>query len=423
MTRAGIGGFLTAIPWVIVCVLSLRPQRIPLAAFFALVAVASLAWLWTYLTLPEKITRGTFRTILFWSLAIRLAGLLGAPVYEDDYYRYLWDGRTFALTGSPYGVPPSASFGDDSLPPDFGEILGRINYPDIPTIYGPVAEFSFLAAYWIAPGKLWALKLLYLFADLGTLAILWRMMPGSRRIILYAWSPLLIKEIAFTAHTDILGALLCVAAAALALSGRQVWAGVSMGASVAARLTVGVVAPVILGVRPPSWLALGLATVTCYFPFIARASAERAGLGAFAAEWEFNSFLYGAVSSAAGRTAAAIASILVLAGFFAFAALRKKSWLRPDIVFAVFFLAAPVVNPWYLVVIVPFVALHPTGWGIGATLAVLISYATGLNMARADLGFYDHPWWVRPLELALVGGFAWAGRSWGEAAGQGGGVD
>src|SRR5262249_50722872 len=158
---------------------------------------------------------------------------------ENDFYRYLWDGRTFALAGDPYNKPPAASFGDDGLPDPFQEILSHINYPEIPTIYGPVAEISFLLGYHIAPGALWPLKVFYIAADLATLWLLAQFMPLSRNLILYAWSPLLVKEVAFTAHPDVLASVLLVASALAFHRGRDRIGGLTLASGICARLTGG----------------------------------------------------------------------------------------------------------------------------------------------------------------------------------------
>ena len=67
-----------------------------------------------------------------------------------------------------------------------------------------------------------------------------------------------------------------------------------------------------------------------------------------------------------------------------------------------FFLLAPVVNPWYLLWLLPFVALRPTAAGVTALAVVSLSYACGLNLGIDSLGAYGHPGWVRPVEIGAV---------------------
>jgi hypothetical protein len=61
-----------------------------------------------------------------------------------------------------------------------------------------------------------------------------------------------------------------------------------------------------------------------------------------------------------------------------------------------------VVNPWYLLWLLPFVALRPSAAGITALIAVSLAYAHGLNLGEESLGAYEHPAWVRPMEIIAV---------------------
>lgn len=389
--------------YTVLCFLSRNLHPLPLWVFFCGFGFATLAYVWLYQRLPETLARADFRFIILGAILLRSIGFMGSPIYENDFYRYLWDGRTFAVTGDPYGKPPAASFNDETLPDPFPDILGRINYPDIPTIYGPVAELSFLLGYYISPGALWPLKLLYIAADLGTLWLLCRMMPLSRKLLLYAWSPLLIKEVAFTGHVDILAALCLVAVVYAFRYGRDAIGGLMLATGICARLSAGVLAPLLLkGRSKTAWAVAALASFAFYAPFVFRGIADGGGLGVFASEWEFNSFGYGLFAVVAGASAAKLICAVLFVSFYAWAWFRRPDLLRADVVLGVFFFLSPVVNPWYLVLLVPFVALRPSAWGIAATVSVLISYATGLNLGRSEMGPFDHPVWVRPLEIAPV---------------------
>jgi alpha-1,6-mannosyltransferase len=395
-------GCVCALAFGVVCVFSHRLDPLPVWLFFGAFGLAAMAYIWLFLLLPKTLSRSGFRLIVVGAILFRAIGFVGAPIYENDYFRYLWDGRTFAITGSPYGTAPAASFGDDTLPAPFPEILSQINYPDIPTIYGPVTELSFLLAYYVSPGALWPLKLLYIAADLATLWLLAKLMPFSRNLLLYAWSPLLIKEVAFTAHPDVLAAA-CMVAAVLALqSGRDIVGGLALAAGACARLSAGLLAPPFLRKSSKSmWAVAVLAAGALYAPFLLRGVADRGGLATFLSEWEFNSFGYGLLAAVAGSSVAKVACGALFLSFYSWAWWRRSDLLRPDIVLGIFFLLAPVVNPWYLVLLVPFVALRPSASGIAATLSVLLSYATGLNLGHSG-GTFDHPGWVRPLEIAPV---------------------
>lgn len=71
-------------------------------------------------------------------------------------------------------------------------------------------------------------------------------------------------------------------------------------------------------------------------------------------------------------------------------------------VFGAFFLLSAVVNPWYLLWLLPFVAKNPTATGVTALVAVSLSYAHGLHLPDSNLAPYQVAAWVRPAEIGAV---------------------
>jgi len=63
------------------------------------------------------------RQWMAWGIAFRIVGLVAWPILDEDYYRFIWDGRMFALTGNPHATTPDAHFADAALPAAFGAIL------------------------------------------------------------------------------------------------------------------------------------------------------------------------------------------------------------------------------------------------------------------------------------------------------------
>jgi len=429
--KVDAAGALSACAYVLLLVLSRSKQDVHIAAFLGIMFTA-----WALLGLactgkaPIPATR-----IWLWAIVFRIIGFFGQPVLEDDWYRYLWDGAVFATTGNPYDQPPGMFFGDPDVPPRLQPILDGINHPDVPTIYGPVCQVVFLISYWIAPGKLWPLKLMFIGADLVALGLLASMVknivarlftyqraaPGllgwivsNRLLLLYAWCPLLIKEVSFTAHPDILGIAFLIAALTV---GRPRSVAIFCALAVGTKILAGLIAVLLLMRLPKrNWLTFGAVLAGLYFPFLVQGSfGDWAALRQFVGSWEFNSTLYGVMAIWMGTTAA---KVICAALFLIFYVLYSWKWLRladphsaprlcealprGDWVFGVFFLLSAVVNPWYLLWMLPFVAIFPTAAGITALVVISVAYAHGLNLPGSNLGPYDHPTWVRVVEVVTI---------------------
>lgn len=407
-------GLAACVAWAWLARASWEPTHVPVAGLLAAVAVAWLATLAAW----AAARRGgvSLRRVLLWALVFRAIGVAAEPVLEDDHYRYLWDGRSLAITGNPYADAPADHFADASVPERFQHVLDEINHPTVPTIYGPVAQVLFAAGYSIAPAELWPLKALLLALDLVTLVLLARL-AGVASLLLYAWCPLLVQEVAFTGHVDAAGVCFLVAA----LVARRARRGTVLGALLALAAGVKLLALVampalLLRARPRAAAAFAATLLAFYLPFLLlETTGGGAGLHAFLSHWEFNSTGFAVLSAWLGAPAAKLCSALLFGGAYLLFLSRERGapadrMPRLDLVYGGLFLLAPVVNPWYLLWLLPFVALRPSAWGIAALAAVTLSYVHGLSLPGSGLAPYDHPAWLRPLELGIVAAAALLAR-------------
>ncbi len=405
--RLDSAGVLVSVTWLLLASLSHRQEDLSVWAFIAIMAVAWLGVLYAW-RLARQLEPGKLLPRLwFWAVLFRLVGLCGKPVLENDFYRYLWDGRQFALTGNPYATAPGEHFAETGLPVAFMGILDGVNYPQVRTIYGPVTEAAFAVSYWAAPAQLWPLKLLLIGADLLTIWLLLRLVKPSN-VLLYAWCPLLIKETAFTAHPDTLGIFLLMWGLYAFQRGKRVGMAVASALAVGAKVFAVLLVPFLLwraGKR--NWLIFGGALAAVYLPFwLQGGTADWAGLSAFVKYWEFNSSVYAVLSYAVSPGGAKLICGML---FFAGAILYLLSWRsrplgdlpRGDLILGLFFLLSATVNAWYLLWLLPFVALFPSATGVTALTTISLSYVSGLNLG--DVGQVGHhPAWVRPIEYGAI---------------------
>ena len=378
-----------------------------LGAFFMLIGWVAVPWIAVFAVLGRSRDSIPIARLIFWAVAFRACGLFGIPLFEDDYFRYLWDGYRFAETGTPYAWAPANSFTDGTVPATFQRVLDQINHPDIPTIYGPVAEFVFLLGYLVAPGSLVPIQLILIGVDVLLIRLLVSIAP-SRFVMLYAWCPLVIKEVAFAAHPDGLGVCLLMAAIVLRHREQMTAAAACLALAVGAKVFALLLVPFVLARAGPraALVFVGVLAVV-YVPFVIQGGTDMTALAVFAASWEFNSALFGLLTEWLSTSEAKwlLGAILTLLGGAYWLHYRRRSpggIPRGDWIYGAFFLAAPVINPWYALWLLPFAAIYPSFWAWTASLALLLSYVTGLNLGLYDIEPFAHPAWLRPAEFGVV---------------------
>ena len=383
--------------------LARQPGEPALAAFFVVVGYTALLTFGLYGWLTWRRGAVSIAGLLFWALAFRLCGLLGGPFYEDDFHRYLWDGYRFATDGTPYGAAPEAYFVAAGVPAAFERVLDQINNPHLATIYGPVTQLAFLAAYWAAPASVAALQALFIAVDLALVGFLLRLAP-ARNVLLYAWCPLVVKEIAFTAHPEGLGVALLVLAVAALGAKRFAAAAICLGLAAAAKVVALLAAPLLLARMPARYwpLAPGVLALA-YLPFALQGGTDLATLAVFAREWRFNPSLFAGLAFALGDLPARLAAGAALAGLAGWLAWRRRAEPpRCDWLFGAWLALSPVVNPWYLLWLLPFAVVHPSRWAWTASAAVLLAYVTALQLGALDMQPYALPAWVPALEYGAI---------------------
>lgn len=374
-----------------------------------------------------------------WAVAVaaRLALLPAAPHFSDDVFRFLWDGWVGLHGVNPYLHAPDAA----ALEPLRTAWHGLVNHPSVPTIYPPGAQVVFTGLAALAPSVL-LFKAAWVAADLGVGWVLDRLERGrpgpSRALLLWLWSPLVIVEVAWSGHLEPLG-ILPMAAGLLWLDGRArdgetehadtgggdddespgdtagdggirprraAVGGALLGLGAAVKFAPAAALPALA--RRHGWraLAAALAVPLALLVFYLDAGdALLAGLGEYAARWEFNAGLFVALRSVAGADAARLAGVMAPAALAVAAAWRGWSVER-----ALFWcvgaalLLSPTLHPWYLLWALPFAALRGSPAWVLWTGTIFLAYA-GLEAYRAT-GHWPEPptlrWLVHLPFLALL---------------------
>lgn len=336
----------------------------------------------------------------------RASLVLEPPFLTDDYYRYLWDGLVQTRGGgaagggglNPFRYAPA----DPALAGIDDALRARVNNPTVPTIYPPLAQLVFLAVAALHAGWI-GLKLVWLACDAAIAVLIYKLTPAQRRLqswLIYAWSPLVVIEVAWNAHLDLLGVLPLVAAIGFAARkpDRPLATGLALALSTDVKYFAAALVPGAARVskRPLSVLiAFTLAALALYIPYVSVGSGLFTGLGIFVDRWIFNAGVFELLLwLLRSLTAAkAVAAAIVL---FIVAASVRNDWPLERTAFWVtgaILMLSPTVHPWYVLWMVPLIALRPNRAWLYLSGSVFLAYY-GLGIYRTQ-GVWPEPLWLR----------------------------
>jgi alpha-1,6-mannosyltransferase len=339
--------------------------------------------------------------------ALLRAGPLCAPVaLSTDIYRYVWDGRVAAAGINPYRWIPTDPH---LLPLQDPVVFPRINRNNYaPTIYPPVAQMLFLSANRLG-GGVFSVKLLFVGLEAAGIAALVGLLrrTGKPRdaVLLYAWHPLPIWEIAGSGHVDAAVVLFVALALAAALAGRRAAAGAALAAAVLVKFLPAVIAPALWRWRdwrlPAAFAAIAAAA---YLPYIGVGRRVFGFLPGYVAEerlasgggfWALD--LARHVIALPATVYFALAAALMAA--LALAALNRPPGAGASLAWALALATAATVlasphYPWYFVWLVALCALAPWWPVLWPTLTAFLLYW------HPKTGYV--PLWV---EFTIYGGF------------------
>jgi alpha-1,6-mannosyltransferase len=346
-------------------------------SFLIPLAVAGVAYLLAVFEL--------FRTPAFPKRVVVIGLLLSAlwhlqflrlpPGGDDDIHRYIWDGRVQRLGYNPYVVVP----GDPALSRLHTAETRTLNNPDLPSPYPAGAELFFRAMTAIREST-FALKVAFVVCDFVIVFVLLGSLrlsgQGEHWVLAYAWHPLLATEVAGSGHVDILGALLLMLSF-VALERRwRAAAALTFGLAVAVKLLPIVLLPLYWKrVRARDAVLTAIVVVLLYVPFLNHGRIPTGSLRTYVHSFWFNDPIFALLERVAAPEL--IAGLAVLVGILTAVWLRKKPHKTSDEFawpMAASLICAPVVYPWYLLWLLPFLRSRSTLPILIWTVSILPTY-------------------------------------------------
>jgi alpha-1,6-mannosyltransferase len=327
-------------------------------SFIIPLAIAGVAYL---LAIRELFSTAGFpRRVIFFGLAVaalwHVLFLRIPPGPDDDIHRYVWDGHVQRLGYNPYIVVPS----DPALAGLHTSETRTLNNPEVPSPYPPGAQLFFRGVTAIHE-SIFALKVAFVICDLAIVFVLLDLLrrtgQGEHWVLAYAWHPLLATEVAGSGHIDIVGVLLLLASAAALVRRWRAVAAITFGLAVAVKFLPIVLLPLYWRrVRLRDGALAAVVVGLLYAPFLNHGRILLGSLGTYVQRFRFNDPVFAMLERVTGPQV--VAGLAVLMGLLTAIWMRRSSseWYSDAFAWpmAASLLCAPVVYPWYLLWLLPF---------------------------------------------------------------------
>ena len=373
-------------------------------SFLIPLAVAGIAYL---LAIREFLCTPRFQKhVIVFGLAI--AGLWHGlflavlPGPDDDIHRYVWDGRLQRLGYNPYLSVP----GDPALTRLHTPETSGLNHPELPSPYPPGALLFFRVVTAVHE-SVFAMKAALVMCDIAIVFVLLDVLRRTGQalhwVMAYAWHPLLAIEVAGSGHIDIVGVLLLVVSMAALTRRRTAVAALTFVLAVAVKLLPIVLLPLYWKrVRVRDCMLAAVTFGVLYVPFLNNGKIPTGSLGTYIQSFRFNDPIFATLEPFAAPQA--LAGLAVLMGLLTAIWSRRKSasWTSDAIAWPMTasLLCAPVIYPWYLLWLLPFVRSGATLPIVVWTVSIIPTYIVW------HLRTAGQPWvlpvWVMPMEYGCV---------------------
>jgi hypothetical protein len=326
--------------------------------------------------------------IIFLAIIFRLGLIAPDPVVlSKDMYRYIWDGRVQQNGINPYLYPPGA---DELENMRDDKIFPNINRKDYPTLYPAGAQLFFRIFYILVGDSVTGYKSIMVFFDILTLLVLAALLHtwglNLSRIIVYAWNPLVIFEIAYSGHLEGLAVFLMLAAFYLYAIHKKIPAIIMLALSAAVKLYPALLLAALLNRkdRIKGIITFSATIMLLYLPFVGAGGKVSGFLPVYLKNpsESFNLGLkYLVMYLIPGldyyRLSLLYIIALAIAGLVVF--LKDKEDIAvlryAYILTGLLLILMPAsLHPWYVILIIPFLVIYPSPAWLMFTCTVALSY-------------------------------------------------
>jgi len=339
------------------------------------------------------------------------------PLLSNDINRYVWEGRVQVHGGNPY------RWSDRPESPRWlplrDTVYEGLNHKDYTAVYPPLFVLATRAVVAVHD-SFTAMKAFLVACELATLGALALVLRRRRlpleRLLVLAWSPLALVEVAGSGHNEAFGMLWMVLALLALDADRPLLSALAASAGFLTKYLPGLVAAA--WARRYRWwhvLAGGALVAALVAVYLDPGSQKTMllSLSKYAQFWRFNETLFTPLAALLGSHAAAVraGALLTLALALALAWRKTEPVAAATAVVVVSLLLAPNVLPWYALWLLPLLVVRDEPAALlftGTVSLVYVVYPDWQSGEPWKLG-----WGWRALEYgpcALVAARQWADR-------------
>ena len=259
--------------------------------YMVLTLFMGLVYLWAVQHLFKSPEEKGLPVVVLFAVIFYLTLIWTGPLFDNDIYRYLWDGKVSLNGVNPYRYAPA----DPALAHLHDGLHGFIGYPLVHTVYPPAAQLIFIPMRFLAGESLIlarAILGLFFLGSLAAAAGLLRLAGLDRRLLLiFAWNPLVLKEFADSGHIDTAAVFFLMVSIWMLYRGKEALSGAALAAASLVKFYPLFAFPFLFWRsrrRPLFVLAAAATSLLLYLPFISAGKAALGSLGTYLRYWLFN---------------------------------------------------------------------------------------------------------------------------------------
>lgn len=382
--------------------------NMPTVIFLILFSVAFLLYFIVIVKIQKvNLDKKTFFIVVAFAIIFRAILLPSVAIHENDFYRYLWDGKSLSVGVNPFKHAPEEVeevFGNskellslESLREKNPIFFNRIGHKSVPTIYPPIAQFVFALSSVIKQDSILLMKSIFVIFDIFTIMIIALLLMHFNKSpslsIVYAWSPLVLKEIVNSGHYDSIAIFFMLLAIYLILKNKVFLGGINFAIAACSKFFPFLLIPIFFKrIKLRNLIVILGLIILLYTPFFIMENTGVAavfkGMKIYSQEWSYNGSVFAIIYSIFDKLNLRLnndlflpklfTGILFIAGLV-YISLRKEN--RPMallhksfIVLALLFLLNPVGDPWYFCWVIPFLCFFPYRSFIVLSWLLIFSY-------------------------------------------------